>query len=458
MNDIKVFASEKRDGISELISNNIITFASDITTLTTEPEPNNIFQAFAANKDQPDLIHRYSILVSVGWNANDDVFHRDELWNARATPVDKQVNFMHDELTIIGHMTESFVLDENRNLLKTESEQELPEKFDIGVGFVLYKVWQDKERAELVSKVIAEIDSGSWFVSMECLFPSFDYAVIDKNNNHKTIARTEQTAFLSKYLRSYGGSGTYQDYKIGRLLRGLFFSGKGIVENPANKRSLILNNNITFSSTGNLKIREVKMEELDKVKAELASALAEQKRLTIELAEKAKAQVSEQVDSLTKTLESTKAEVTSQKTKLEEANSNLSKALAEAKAAKEDCEKMDKEVAKMKLEAIKAARISQLIKVGLVEAKATEVYTKWASVADEQFADIVALHKVKADDMDDDDDDVAKANLEKAEKEKTIANTKTEETDNKAAFIGLSTRLAQLMPRAAASLATQTNK
>lgn len=478
MENIKIYNSEKNDGLTNLINNNVLSFASSITNLEAKPDVDpilyakaeQIFKSLAKNIEQPDLVHKYSILASVGWNANDDVFNKQELWNARSTPVDKQVNFMHDELKIIGHMTESFILDENRNLLKTQSETELPDKFDIGVGFVLYKMWEDKERSELMERVIAEMESGNWFVSMECRFPDFDYAVIDKSGNHKTIARSEETSFLTKYLRSYGGSGIYQDYKIGRLLKGLFFSGKGIVDNPANKRSEIINNT-TFLSTGNLKIREVKMEELDKIKAELEQIKAENKKLSQELTEKVKASIAAEVESIKaskeaveKVLASVKEELAVANVKVTETNANLTKVIAEAKAAKDDCENMEKEMAKMKADIAKANRISQLVKVGLDEAKATEVYAKFASLADDQFSEIVPLYKVtksmdSSDDVDDETDDASAstADLSKAELEGTVANTTTT-TDAKTfeeKFTSLANSLTQFMPLARAS---KTNK
>lgn len=474
MNNIKIFASEKQDGLTDIILNNKISFASSITKLDIEPEVNNIFKSIANNIDQPDLIRRYSILASVGWNNNDDVFFREELFNARDTPVDKQVNFMHNELDIIGHMTESFILDQNRNLITNASFNELPENFDIGVGFVLYKIWENKARADLINKVIAEIDSGNWFVSMECMFPNFDYAVIDKNNNHKVIARNERTAFLSKHLRAYGGNGVYQEYKVGRLLRGLFFSGKGIVDNPANKRSVILNSN--FSSTAsNLNIREEKMDELEKVKAELVKVQAENAKLVLEASEKAKAAASSEVEKakaekikVESDYQSALAEVEKLKKDVATANENVTKAIAEAKDAKDKEDAMSKECAKLKSEAAKASRISQLTKAGLDDAKAEEVYNKWSSVADEQFADIVSLHskgmQATQDDDADDGSATAKAktvvtpDLDKTVAEKKIGNTdtSTEQETQIEKRARLSKSFARFMPLAAA--AEQLNK
>jgi hypothetical protein len=474
MNNIKVYAAEKRDGLFDKLNNNIISFASAITNLNVTPDQDNIIQAkannyfkgLAASIEQPDLVRKYSILASVGWNENDDVFYGEELFNARSTPVDKQVNFMHDELKIIGHMTESFILDENRNLIKTNSVADLPAKFDIGVAFVLYKMWEDKERSELMSRVIAEMESGNWFVSMECRFPNFDYALIDKSGAHKVMARNEESAFLTKHLRTYGGTGVYQNYRVGRLLRGLFFSGKGIVDNPANKRSEIINN-VQFLSTGNLKLKEVKMEELDKIKAELSAALADNKRLSQEVDNKTKAAIAEQVTALTaqKTQieETAKAEVTALKSQLAEANINLTKVIAEVKAAKDDCEEQTKEMAKIKAEVAKSARIAQLTKVGLDDAKASEVYNKFASLADEQFSEIVSLYKKsESSDMSDsydeneEDESSSAADLSKAEIEPSkVGNTTNVDKTTAEKLLALGGRLAQFMPKAKASLQTQ---
>ncbi|MFX9552086.1 hypothetical protein ABTO49_21095, partial [Acinetobacter baumannii] len=88
--------------------------------------------------------------------------------------------------------------------------------------------------------LLAEIAEGKWFVSMECLFKGFDYALEAADGTTRVVARNETTAFLSKYLRCYGGSGTHGDSRIGRLMRNIVFSGKGLVRTPANPESVIL--------------------------------------------------------------------------------------------------------------------------------------------------------------------------------------------------------------------------
>src|SRR6185436_8942860 len=54
-----------------------------------------------------------------------------------------------------------------------------------------------------------------------------------------------QTAYLDKHLRACGGGGKFIDpdsgneMRIGRVLRSITFGGCGLVDHPANKRSVI---------------------------------------------------------------------------------------------------------------------------------------------------------------------------------------------------------------------------
>ena len=77
-------------------------------------------------------------------------------------------------------------------------------------------------------------------------FNGFDYAVIGPDNKHHVIARNNETAFLTQHLRSYGGTGSYQEHQVGRLLRNITFSGKGFVDRPANPESVIFDKNKVF--------------------------------------------------------------------------------------------------------------------------------------------------------------------------------------------------------------------
>lgn len=188
-----------------------------------------------------DLFHLTTILVTVGWNRNDDVFDPVETWVARRTPEDKQLNYEHDDAKVIGHITSNWVMDAEGKLVPDDTVvDDLPAKFHIVTAGVLYKQWQTPELQERMDTLIAEIAEGKWFVSMECLFKGFDYALKASDGSTRIVARNEKTAFLSKHLRCYGGTGQYGDYKVGRMVRNIVFSGKGMVKNPANPESVIL--------------------------------------------------------------------------------------------------------------------------------------------------------------------------------------------------------------------------
>ena len=75
---------------------------------------------------------------------------------------------------------------------------------------------------------------------MECFFTDFD-GLIDKSTGaYKVLGRDNDSAYLTKYLKAYGGKGEYENYKVGRVLRNITFSGKGFVDKPANDNSRFL--------------------------------------------------------------------------------------------------------------------------------------------------------------------------------------------------------------------------
>lgn len=205
-----------------------------------------------------DLHPFFSILVSSGWNKNTDVFDNKELWRARHSPKNKPVNLMHSQSDIVGHIIDNIVVGEDLKPIPDHTdEKDLPYTLHVITASVLYKIWELPKKQAEINKLIASIDSGKNFVSMECLFKSFDYALVNKSTgDQRLLERNDKTSSITKHLRQYGGNGTYQNYAIGRLLRDLTFSAQGIVDNPANPESIISpdlnifnNSNATFSKS-----------------------------------------------------------------------------------------------------------------------------------------------------------------------------------------------------------------
>ena len=108
----KVYKKEISDGIAEDISSsNTMAYASLAIPYSPSEEELKELKILSgesiakSNPEQLDLYYLNSVLVSTGWNKNDDVFDVGQVWDARKTPEDKQFNFMHDEADIIGHIT-----------------------------------------------------------------------------------------------------------------------------------------------------------------------------------------------------------------------------------------------------------------------------------------------------------------------------------------------------------------
>lgn len=406
---MKVYAQEILDGVADSVrSQNSIAYCSQ-ATISTDTDVSvlseliNKIQA-SSNPNQIDLYYIKSVLVSTGWNKNDDVFDPAQTWAARSTPEDKQFNFMHNENDIIGHITGSYVVDRNGNKIEA-SEGEYPVEFDIITEAVLYNSWTNPDNRQRMQKIISEIEEGKWFVSMECLFAGFDYAIVDPQGQSKVIARNEQSSFLTKHLRAYGGTGEYEGYKIGRSLRDISFSGKGLVSRPANPRSIILDSSKAFSvnekygisnvSKGDFHMPDNNLEkQLADLQNELASSQEENKVIRAEV-ESAKNETADKVaayeetlaqkDEAIKSLEETVKAHEAKLAALEEALTAKEKELAESNAAMTEMKKKEKD----------RMRKEKLVMAGFDEAEAEESLTLYDSLEDSAFEAIVAMYKKK---------------------------------------------------------------
>jgi hypothetical protein len=386
---MQVFKAELKDGIGDAVanSNSVAIFAEVSLYTPTDKEINNIKNTKAIAEVEPsfqDLYYVKSILASVGWNKNDDVFDSAEMWRARNSPVDKPFNYMHDEKDIIGHMVSCYAVDQSGNILPDFNDMsQVPSVFDIVTGSVLYKSWSDKNLKARMDNIIANIDSGEkWHVSMECLFPAFDYALIDPKGNQKIVKREESSAFLTKHLRAYGGKGEYEGNKVGRLLRNFTFSGVGLVEKPANPRSVILNKNMNFSES---QAEEINMtDELELLKAELAEA-----KKAEEDAKKAK----DEAEAKVKEAEEEKEKM---KVKAKEDAEMVKKAAKEAEDAKKAKAETEEELKKMKKEKMMEKRKAELAEAGVPSEDIDNTVAQFESLAEEAFETVVAaIKKVK---------------------------------------------------------------
>lgn len=470
--NIKVYNREKQDGLAEVISSQAsITFASLVTPhtpLDSEVEAANEdisdslkglltkqSEASDSNEGQFDLYYMNSVLVSTGWNKNDDVFDSNETWRARTSPEDKQFNYMHDETDIIGHITDNMVVDFEGNRIEQKDDQ-VPENFNIVTSSVLYNSWSNPELKERMANIIAEIEDGKWFVSMECLFNDFDYAVVNVANSEEIVVKRDETsAFLTKHLRAYGGTGEYEGYKVGRLLKNIAFSGTGLVQNPANPKSVILTETDPFKSSEaqiiiNTSIKEkfnmssednMLRQQIDELKSELAAAKTKAESAREEIIQKGQEEMQAQIASFESTLAEKEVTIKELEASIAEGTEKVAELEASLKESNESLAEAKAQIEAFEAEAKVAKRRSVLTEAGVEDAD--EVLEQFADVSDETFDSIVALvaektmkkkgefppQKKDEDKEDDDKDEKARKEAKKDKASEATDETISEEQD-----------------------------
>lgn len=383
---IPIYKAEKDAGLAkELMASTSFAFlakaSSNQANAGTYRIPETVMErATAENKNQIDLFYMKDIMASAGWNLNDDIFLPEELYGAAGTVTDKPFNLGHDCKEIIGHQTGSYLVDNDGKVMPEDlTVEELPDTFDLVSASVIYRYWPDKEYMKKIEKTIAEIEEGDkWYVSMECIFPNFDYGLVDiDSGNAKLVTRNKDTAYLTKHLRRYGGTGKYENFKVGRVLRDLVFSGKGLVEAPANPKSVI------FEKTEAFKVHFDKINESSATSVYVNSTQSTQEKKQMDEKE------------VVKQLEAAKADV---KTAIQEkavADSKLEAKSKELDAAKAESEVKYKDFEKKLSEA--TAKNEELVKQ--LEAKSEELKSVKAEieVANTKLGETTAALKLSND-------------------------------------------------------------
>jgi hypothetical protein len=477
-NEMKVFRAEKEAGLEHLIrstaaiayhspilldqSSDPVTFSRDITSLKSIPAATK-----GAQNDQ-DVYSVYSVLVTTSWNKNDDVFDKDEVWLARETPKYKPTNIEHDERQIVGGIINSWAVDDNFSLIsRKEDNSDLPDHYHIVVASVIYRQWQDPAYQKRAQDLISEIEAGEKYVSMECVFHGFDYAVVDPDGKHHIIPRNDESAFLTSHLRSYGGNGSYQDHQVGRLLRNITFSGKGFVQKPANPESVIFEKSRTFDfhdaavSSKNLfsdkngvitKIEtndntfcdkeesfdmsnETANVQLTELKDALAALKADNKELSQKLAAANVEKYEATIEELTETQANTVKELEQAQSDLNEVAKQLDSATSEIKSKQEDLEEIRTKLSAIEEVEKQRTRRDSLMTAGLSEEDALAKMELFGDLTDDQFEALAktlgeyAPVETEASDTDEADDNEAEtaAVEEASETEEAVASQVDEE-------------------------------
>lgn len=424
---MKVFQQEYDDGIGEAVANDkSVSFASVAEPLSVDSVSKKM-KAFGSIQD-PDMYYVQSILVSSTWNKNDDVFDPQEIWKAKESPTHKPTNLNHDENIIVGHIVSNYPITEEGILIDKDTPAEnLPKKYHILTGAVIYKAYTSPELKERTRDLIASIENGTKYVSMECYFNNFDYGLQDiSTGEFKVIARDNDSAYLTKYLRSYGGTGEKDNYKIGRVLRNITFSGKGYVDRPANEDSIILKNSLEdFDDLKKEELKNIVLENKgvseDNIETHTVEAciMSEEQKLDT-LEEKTPAEVTEACEACetcetpaveTEQVEAVEAEVSTEthetekaelKEKLEQAEASIESLKAEIESGKVSLAEIQSSYSELKksYDAMvdknkKEKRMASLAECGFEDSEIEESLVAYEVLDDEAFESVIALMKKK---------------------------------------------------------------
>lgn len=424
---MKIYSQEKLDGLEKaLASTKSLSHCFELKQYDKKK-----IVASTEQEKQVDLFYLDCILVSTVWNGNDEVFLKEEIVTAKKTPIHKQFNHMHDDGCIIGHITDAQLADFEGNIIAEDTSIEnMPNELDIIVSSVLYKKLSDEKKQKIVSQLIEEIPEGKWFVSMECLFSDFDYAVVSPQGEQKIIARTEDSSFLTKHLRVYGGTGSVEGYKIGRVPKNLIFCGVGAVENPANKRSEIKSFSFVGAKASIDMLPEVRMsftqEQYDALKSNYDSTKAELDTVKQSAAKANLDVIKSELDAAKAELTKATQDVTNEKALSEQKSEKIKSLETQIAELTEKNSAIVAELNQIKETQKAQARVTKLVEVGVESAKASEIVNKFSSVSEEMFAEVVELNKAAMKDKEEDDKETeGKSKCSTLDLDKVVAEKNT---------------------------------
>jgi hypothetical protein len=194
---------------------------------------------FPDNKT-PDILFFSGIFVSSGENLNRAYFLPSEMVKAHATINNKALDIEHEETNIVGHIYSSVFVDRagvklDVQTLEDMNVEELEKtEIDVMIAGILYK--------SRFPELAKEVKDSKWKLSMETYFQDYDIKIGElilskKEAEALGLASEEVLGRVARILRK---GKEIAKGEIVRVLRNLLFSGCGLVKNPANPRSIIL--------------------------------------------------------------------------------------------------------------------------------------------------------------------------------------------------------------------------
>ena len=221
---------------------------------------------------QPDLSYFSAVFVSSGKNLNNAYFLGSELVSSSGSIVSKALDIEHSETEIIGHLFSSAFTDgegkklDLNELASSETAALDSKDMHIQIGSVVYK-----SRFPEIAKEIAE---GKWKVSMECYYQDYDIKVGDTILPKSAaevlgIESSNKEDIFGKFGKIVRDGEEIAQGTVARVLRGICFSGCGIVKNPANPPSVILETSSSDDDNNNSEEIVFNLDDIDKEKSSL---------------------------------------------------------------------------------------------------------------------------------------------------------------------------------------------
>lgn len=194
------------------------------------------------DKKQMDLQYFSAVFVSSGINLNGAHFLSSELIKAEGTIINKALDIEHKEEEIIGHLYNRAFVDKEGNHISTEELASMETadldatKIHVVVAGIIYK--------NRFPDIANEVANNEWKVSMECYYEDFDVKIggllLHKNEAEALGITFDSENLFGKFAKVIKNGVEIAQGNLVRTLRGICFSGCGIVKEPANPPSVIL--------------------------------------------------------------------------------------------------------------------------------------------------------------------------------------------------------------------------
>lgn len=189
-------------------------------------------------KRQLDLQYLTAVFVSSGMNLNNAYFLPSELIKAHNTVAEKPLDKEHNLTSIVGHLHSSVFAYKDGTIFD-------PIEVAEALGAEVEKLPMDIVMAARIYKAVfpelaEEVMKGEWKVSMECFFKDYDLIVNNIIIPRNDAEKAGYKACAGHKVKLIDGERELGEHVIGRVLRDIIFSGCGLVKNPANPESVIL--------------------------------------------------------------------------------------------------------------------------------------------------------------------------------------------------------------------------